>query len=125
MAESQTKRALLVIDLQQDFISPNGPFKHSHVNADHIISNLSSIVPQFRDQNGIVVWIKADYSKPNSEPKYLIRPEGEQFESVPLNDNFLSGTHKTFPLCIPGTDGEKFIPEVDSLIKQDQDIIMN
>ncbi len=57
------------------------------------------------------------------EPKYLIRPEGKQFANIPLNDDFLSGAHKTFPLCVPGRDGEKFIPEVDSLIKQDQDII--
>jgi len=49
-----------VIDLQQDFISPNGSFKRSHVNADHIISSLSAILPRFRDQNGTVVWIKLD-----------------------------------------------------------------
>jgi glutathione S-transferase/nicotinamidase-related amidase len=125
MEENQTKRVLLVIDLQQDFICPNGPFKSSLANADNIISNLSAILPRFRDQNGTVIWIKADYSKLQSEPKYLIRPEGEQYANIPLNDAFLSGTHKTFPLCIPGTDGEKFTPEVDSLIKQDQDIIMN
>jgi glutathione S-transferase/nicotinamidase-related amidase len=124
MEDNQTKRALLVIDVQQDFISPDGPFKHSHVNAVHIISNLTAILPHFRDHNGIVIWIKSDYSKLESEPKYLIRPEGEQFANIPLNDEYLSGAHKTFPLCVPGTDGEKFIPEVDSLIKQDQDIII-
>jgi nicotinamidase-related amidase len=55
MEENQIKRVLLVIDLQQDFISPNGSFKRSRVNADHIISSLSAILPRFRDQNGTVV----------------------------------------------------------------------
>jgi glutathione S-transferase/nicotinamidase-related amidase len=124
MTENLTKRALLVIDLQQDFISPEGPFKDSHVNADHIISNLTIILPHFRDHHGLIVWTKTDCSKPQTEPQYLIRPEGEQYANVPLNDAFLAGTHKTFPICVPGTDGEKFIAEVDSLIHQEKDIIV-
>jgi nicotinamidase-related amidase/glutathione S-transferase len=125
MEENQTRRALLIIDLQQDFTSPNGPFKQSCVKADHIISNLNAILPDFRDHNGIVIWIKADYSKLIPEPKYLTRPEGEKFEDVPLNDDLLSGSHKTYPLCVPGTDGAKFTPEVESLIKEDQDVVVN
>ncbi|CAF1430672.1 unnamed protein product [Adineta steineri] len=124
MKENQTRRALLVIDVQQDFISPNGPFQDSHMKADHIVSNLTTVLPHFRKHNGIVIWIKADYSNPQSEPKYLTRSEGKQYENIPLNDAYLSSTHKTFPLCIAGTDGQKFIPEIDLLIKPDQDIVL-
>lgn len=124
MTENRTKRALLIVDLQRDFVSPDGPFKDSHVNADHIIVNLTTILPHFRAHHGIVVWIKADYSKPDSEPKFLTRPEGERYANVPLNDEFRSGTHRTYPLCVPGTDGEKFPVEVDSLIEHGKDMIM-
>jgi nicotinamidase-related amidase len=124
MEEHRIKKALLIIDLQEDFISPNGAFMQSHVKANHIISNLSVILPHFRDQNGIVVWIKSDYSKPELEPKYLIRPEGEQFKNIPLNNDFLSGTHKIFPLCVPGTDGEKFIPEIQTLLNEEHDLVI-
>ena len=124
MVENQIKRALLVIDLQQDFTSPDGPFKSTHVKADHITQNLSAILPQFREENGIVIWIKSNYSEQAVEPKYLPRPSDEKFANIPMNDDYLSGTHTTFPLCGTETDGEKFTSEVNSLIKQDQDIII-
>ncbi|UJR36921.1 hypothetical protein I4U23_029633 [Adineta vaga] len=125
MVENQSRQALLAIDIQQDFITLNGPFKDKPVKADHIIINLTNILPHFRNfNNNIVIWIKADYSNVPTEPKYLNRPEGRQYENVPMNDAFHSSTHRTFPLCISGTDGQKFPPEIDSLIKPDQDIII-
>jgi nicotinamidase-related amidase len=124
MELSRTKKALLIIDLQQDFISPDGPFKDTHIKVDHIISNLRDVLPRFREENGTIICIKSDYSKPESKPKYLTRPESKQFEDVPLNDTFLSGTHKTFPMCVPGQDGEKLIDEVYSILIKEQDQII-
>ncbi|CAF1034386.1 unnamed protein product [Rotaria magnacalcarata] len=120
----QTRKALLIIDLQQDFISPEGPFKETHVRADHIIFNLRTSLSSFREQNGTVIWIKSDYSKLKSEPKYLIRPEGQQFEGVPMNDAMLSDTHHSFPLCIPGTDGANFDDNVYSILNKEQDQVI-
>lgn len=120
----KTKKALVIIDLQRDFISPDGPFKNTHVKVDHIISNLRDVLPRFRGENGTVIWIKSDYSNRELEPKFLTRPEGKQFEDVPMNDIYLSGTHKTFPMCIPGQDGEKFTDEVYSLLNNEQDQII-
>jgi nicotinamidase-related amidase len=124
MELSQIRKALLIVDLQQDFISPNGPFKHTHAKVDHIISNLRDVLPQFREENGTVIWIKSDYSNSELEAKYLIRPEGKQFEDVPLNNTYLSGTHTTFPMCIPGKDGDKFIDDVYSILNNEQDQII-
>lgn len=124
MVDNGIKRALLVIDLQRDFVTSEGPFKHSHVNADHIIANLTAVLPRFRADQGMVIWIKADYSKLDSQPKFLTRPEGERYANVPLNNEYRSGTHKTFPLCIPGTDGEKFPVKVEPLIEQGKDLIV-
>lgn len=124
MELDQPKKALLIIDLQQDFTSSDGPFKHTHVKADHIISNLQNILPRFREENGLIIWIKSDYSKSDLETKHLPRPEGKEFQHVPMNDTFLSGTHKTFPLCIPGQDGEKFTNEVYSILNNEKDQII-
>ena len=124
MQENQARRALLIVDLQQDFVSPNGPFKDKYVKIDHIVSHLNNILPRFRDSNGIVVWIKANYKNDQTESKFLARPEGKQYENIPMNDTFLSGTHRSFPLCVTGTDGERFPPEVISLIKSEEDFIV-
>ena len=124
MENNPITRALLVVDIQQDFVSPLGPFKDSHVNADHIIANLTAILPHFRAHHGLVIWIKSDYSKPDFQPKFLTRPEDERYVNVPLNDELRSSTHRTFPLCIPGTDGEKFPPAINSLIVPDKDLIL-
>jgi len=42
-----------------------------------------------------------------------------------LNDDFLSSAHKIFLLSISEIDREIFIPDVDLLIEEDQDVIMN
>lgn len=124
MTDNQKRKALLVIDLQEDFISSTGPFRATAVNVTHIISNLTTILPKFREQNGLVIWIKSNYSTLTKEPKHLTRPNGDKFADVPMNDNNLSGTHTSFPLCVANTDGERFIPEVVSLIEHNQDIIV-
>ena len=124
MTAVQGSKVLLIVDLQQDFISPEGSFKKKHIRANHIISNLRVVLPTFR-LHGTVIWIKSNYSKLNSEPKYHIRPEGKQFGDVPMNDARLSGTHKSFPMCIPGQAGEKFIDDVYSILDEDKDQIIH
>ena len=119
------KKALLVIDLQQDFTSPDGPFKNSYVHVKHLVSNLHDALPRFRAENGIVIWIKSDYSTIRSDVKCLPRPEGKQFEDVPMNNTYLSGTHQSVPMCIPGQNGEKFLDEVYSSLMNAQDQIIS
>ena len=114
----------MIVDLQHDFTSPDGPFKETHVRIDHLINNLRDILPKFRAENGRVIWIKSDYSNPLTEIKYLPRPEGERYENVPLNNSYLSGTHMSFPLCIPGENGEKFIDEVNSFLMHENDQVV-
>lgn len=119
------QRALLIVDLQQDFTSPEGPFKETFVRIDHLIDNLREILPKFRAENGRVIWIKSDYSEPHPDVKYLPRPQGKRYENIPMNDSILSGTHRSFPLCIPGENGEKFVDEVYSfLIDNEKDSIV-
>ena len=120
----QTRRVLLVIDVQQDFTSSEGPLKKNYVRVDHILSNLRLVLPSFRAQNGRVIWIKSDYSKTESEPKYLARPAGKEFEDIPMNDALLSNTHISFPMCIPGQTGAEFVDEIKVLVNEDNDQII-
>lgn len=118
------RRAVLVIDLQQDFTSPEGPLRNNPVRVEHLISNLRRVLPVFRAQNGKVIWIKADYSKAESEPKYLARPTGEQFADIPMNDALLSGTHTSFPMCVPGQTGAEFSDDVSALLDEEHDRVI-
>ena len=122
--DRQRQRALLIVDLQQDFTSPTGPFKQSHVRVDQLVEHLREVLPKFRAANGRVIWIKSDYSHPPAENKFLPRPKGQRYENVPMNDAYLSGTHRSFPLCVPGEDGAKFIDEVHSFLIEERDDIV-
>ena len=56
----ETNRALLLIDLQDDFLSDKGELKVA--NADRIVRNIAEVVPQFRDI-GDVIWVKTERKK--------------------------------------------------------------
>ncbi|GAM90970.1 hypothetical protein ANO11243_090170 [Dothideomycetidae sp. 11243] len=53
----ETRRALLVIGLQNDFVSPAG--KLPVVNSDSFIANLKRLVPAFRSR-GDVFWVRTE-----------------------------------------------------------------
>lgn len=55
--EVHQNRALLLIDLQDEFLSDTGRLKVS--NARKVIKNVADIVPQFRDV-GDVIWVKTE-----------------------------------------------------------------
>ena len=41
-----------------------------------------------------------------------------------MNNARLSGTHTSFPLCIPGEDGEQFMDDVRSILDEQKDFIV-
>jgi nicotinamidase-related amidase/alkylated DNA repair dioxygenase AlkB len=55
----QTRQALLIIGLQNDFISPDGrlPVKTKNGFLDHI----QSLIPKFRELDGHIVWVQTIY----------------------------------------------------------------
>ncbi|KIX00623.1 uncharacterized protein Z518_09688 [Rhinocladiella mackenziei CBS 650.93] len=59
----ETKKALLLLDFQNDFVSPDG--KLPVANVQPFLQNLISLVPQFRAK-GEVIWIGTEFKQPRS-----------------------------------------------------------
>ncbi|EXJ60299.1 hypothetical protein A1O7_04451 [Cladophialophora yegresii CBS 114405] len=59
----ETKKALILVDFQNDFIMPNGNLPVSNVQP--FLSNLLSLVDEFRSK-GEVIWVGTGYGQPRS-----------------------------------------------------------
>lgn len=59
----ETKKALLLIDLQNDFVQPNGQLPVQNVR--HFVPDLPVLASAFRHK-GDVIWIRTEYSRPRS-----------------------------------------------------------
>lgn len=89
----ENKTALLIIDMQNDFVLPGTP--QCVAGAMTIIPNLKKVLNMFRKKNLPVFHIVREY-----------RADGSDIESVRL-DHFLTQNY-----CIPGTRGCEIIEEL-------------
>jgi glutathione S-transferase/nicotinamidase-related amidase len=116
--------ALLIIDLQVDFVSPNGLLKKKHILLDPILDHLIPVCSAFKDNKYPIVTIRSEYS-PANHPEHkkptqaLERPDDEEFQDIPGNDERLSGTHTgSRPFCAPGSAGADFPDAVRDLVER-------
>ena len=106
--------ALIIIDLQNDFVSPDGVLSKSHIPLEPILNNLRPICQLFHDQGWPIIAIRSEYGR--SRPD-----DGEALEEV-SNSTFiylphLSGTHTgKRPFCVPGSEGANFHPDFEALL---------
>lgn len=105
--------ALLIIDLQNDFVSPEGALKKKHITLEPILPKLRSICTIFKNQNWPIIAIRSEYvtvSEDNDEPGPI-----ESSES----GNHLVGTHQgKRKFCTPGSKGAEFHPEAQALFSE-------
>ncbi|KAI9806715.1 MAG: hypothetical protein M1825_006172 [Sarcosagium campestre] len=80
LPQFQTRQALLVLDLQNDFISLNAQLPVS--TPDDFISNIKRLVPTFREA-GDVIWVRSEFQEAR-----LINDESLESETV-ITDNEL------------------------------------
>jgi nicotinamidase-related amidase len=117
-------KALIVIDLQNEFLSVDGRFQILDTCKESLLQNLPPVVSHFREQ-GQVVWIRAVYeNKP--APSAISSSTSESQEDSSRNDKtyLLSGTHYgNTPCCPEGTTNANFHPDVQRLIDQKDTII--
>ncbi|KIW61605.1 hypothetical protein PV05_01706 [Exophiala xenobiotica] len=59
----ETKKALILLDFQNDFVSPGGRLPVGNVNS--FLSNMTSLVAEFRIK-GDVIWVGTEYRQPRS-----------------------------------------------------------
>ncbi|KIW68918.1 hypothetical protein PV04_04830 [Phialophora macrospora] len=97
----ETKKALILLDFQNDFIKPNGNLPISNVQP--FLPNLLSLVDEFRSK-GEVIWVGTGYGQPRSSispitgshsillRQHLQQPQSNEDDSEYYNDpsNFRS-----------------------------------
>ncbi|OCL09101.1 hypothetical protein AOQ84DRAFT_221225 [Glonium stellatum] len=123
--------ALLIIDLQNDFVSPSGVLKDKHIPIAELLTHLSSACAIFKAHGWPIVAIRSEYLdtqiKPDSQKpvRYLSRPPGDKCRDVPTNDEHLSGTHTgKRKFCAPGSTGAAFPAAVQELVSAYGDTII-
>ncbi|QKX57550.1 uncharacterized protein TRUGW13939_04667 [Talaromyces rugulosus] len=140
----QTRKALLLLDFQNDFVRPNGclPVR----NAQDFIDQIPALVQSFR-HNGDVVWVRTLYEGPrpvvddygseriiisagslDSKTPTKAKAKGGRGESAMDTtqegvdpEAFLSGPH---PACQPQTNGVQFPAPILAAIDHENDIVI-
>ena len=120
--------ALLIIDLQNDFVSPSGVLKDKHIPIAELLSHLGSACAVFKAHRWPIVTIRSEYldaqinSDSQNPVRYLSRPPGDKYRDVPTNDEHLSGTHTgKRKFCAPGSEGAAFPAAVQELVTEHSD----
>lgn len=137
----QTRKALLLLDFQNDFVRSNG---HLPVrNTQDFIDQIPALVQSFR-HNGDVVWVRTLYEEPRPvvDPYYggerIIISAGSLDSKTPTKgkgnggrgespvdvvdpEAFLSGPN---PACQPQTSGVQFPAPILAAIDHENDIVI-
>ena len=96
-----SRRALLIVDMQQDFVAPQGAL--SVRGAEKLIPHIRAEIEASRRNGDLVVWTQ-DWH-PERTPHFVT----------------LGGTWPTH--CVAGTDGAEVVPELAALQEQ-QDLLI-
>jgi nicotinamidase-related amidase len=116
-------RALVVIDLQNEFISSEGRFPIDDTSKQSLLTNLHALVPEFR-KRGHVVWIKSNYANASTHDEIESPPTATSVDAD-AQDAFLAGTHTgRSPCCEKGSVNAEFLPEVSNLIENNSDAVL-
>ena len=106
---STKKAALLLIDLQREFLTHTGFFKKP-VQMSNLLEPLSILVEAARQAGHEFIWIKSHYPEREHRPEPLrpARPAGERHASAPMNSDMLASGHAGRPCCVEGSEGARY-----------------
>lgn len=105
--------ALILIDLQNDFVSVEGALKKKHIPLEQFLPQLRSICAIFRDQKWPIIAIRSEYANVSEDNEELGTVEPSE------SGGHLAGTHRgKRKFCIPGTKGAEFHPEAQALFSE-------
>ncbi|AFY95718.1 isochorismatase family protein [Chamaesiphon minutus] len=96
--------ALLIVDLQNDFLSQDGAFSKWHIEPQQLCDAVNWLVQAARQQQRQVVWIASNYGEVTGEPEEL---QGK--------------THIGKFCCVKDTWGSKIVPALQSAFEQRTD----
>jgi nicotinamidase-related amidase len=89
------KKALLVIDMLNDFCSPDGKAYHESYNK--IIPDINEVIDSARKNDCLVIFVRHSYRK----------------------DKYDKNLENFKPICVEGTDGDKIIDNLNFCEKND------
>ncbi|KAH7410656.1 Isochorismatase-like protein [Cadophora sp. MPI-SDFR-AT-0126] len=116
--------ALIIIDMQNEFISPSGNFPISPLIRPTLLTNLKSLIPRFRAKNGHIIWIQAIYSNRTSEPA-IMAAQVKGTDVIGSNAWLVAATHVYhIPCCEAGTWGADIYPETLELARPDDGVVV-
>ncbi|CAG7925127.1 unnamed protein product [Penicillium olsonii] len=138
----QTRKALLLLDFQNDFVRASGAL---HIpNTPDIIENLPQLASAFR-RVGDVVWVRSQYGGPQSisdwdfGDRIVLAREKPRKKSIPHSDVIEVGSDRDSPepidpeaflsadpstCCSPQTPGVQFPAPILSAIDPQKDTVM-
>jgi nicotinamidase-related amidase len=103
------KRCLLLVDLQNEFLSPTGNFPIAETWQLALLENVSKAVRDFRASGDAVCWVRSEYTTG---------------KTVPPDSDFLRRTHTGMtPCCEPNSVGAAF-PDSITALQAAQDLVL-
>ncbi|KAI8924293.1 hypothetical protein BC831DRAFT_466198 [Entophlyctis helioformis] len=128
--------AVVALDMQNDFLQPDGFLKAKFVHVGELERSLSNLLAVVRSgtstgngSSSHVVWVRSVYDDVKRDPKTVQRPAGERYARAPLNSGLLAGSlagsSSSPPCCEPNTPGSDFHPDVARLISHSVDTVMD
>ncbi|PVH78386.1 Isochorismatase hydrolase [Cadophora sp. DSE1049] len=116
--------ALIIIDVQNEFISPSGNFPISPAIRPTLLTNLKSLIPRFRAKNGHIIWVQAIYANRTTEPA-IMTAQSKGTDVVGSNAWLIAATHVYhIPCCQAGTWGADIYPDFLALAKPDDQVVV-
>lgn len=111
----ESSSALIIIDVQNEFMSSDGNFPISDVCKPDLVTNLKALIPRFRQSIGHIIWVKAIYDQRTEEPEEM--KKHEKGDGILGNNDWLTvATHvHPTPCCEAGSFGAEIYPEVFAL----------
>jgi nicotinamidase-related amidase/alkylated DNA repair dioxygenase AlkB len=96
--------ALLLVDLQNDFLTQGGAFSKRHIEPQQLCDAIDWLIQAARQQHRHVVWIASHYGEVTGTPAEL---QGK--------------THTGKPCCVKDTWGSEIVPALQSAFAQQTD----
>jgi len=121
---TQPNRALVIIDLQNEFLASAGRYRILDSSKDALLANLTTLVPEFR-KNGHIIWVKSIYdTQGDSQAEDSDSESSTGSGSTRDHIMRLAGTHKgRHPCCPAGSTNAEIYPAVSALISDTDTII--